>query len=44
MLEGSISIKDSMWYKEDGIFKNLVNSSRKMLQISRQTDLFGKKL
>ena len=44
MLEGNVSIKDSMWYKEDGIIKNLVNSSRKKLQISRQSDLFGYKL
>lgn len=44
MLERTISIKDSMRYKEDKEFKKLFNEQRKKLQRHSQTDLFGNRV
>ena len=44
MMEGTVAIKDSMWYKEDSAFKASVNAQRQELKRSRQTDLFGNRI
>lgn len=41
MMEGSVSVNESIWYKEDTAFKASVNAHRQKLKRSRQTDLFG---
>lgn len=41
MMEGFVSINESIWYKEDTEFKASVNAHRQKLKRSRQTDLFG---
>ena len=44
MLDGAVSVNDSMWYKEDSAFKASVNAQRHKLKRSRQTDLFGNRI
>ena len=44
MMDGAVSVNDSMWYKEDSAFKALVNAQRQKLKRSRQTDLFGNRI
>ena len=41
MMEGFVSVNESIWYKEDAEFKASVNAHRQKLKRSRQTDLFG---
>ena len=41
MMEGFVSVNESIWYKEDAEFKASVNDHRQKLKRSRQTDLFG---
>ena len=44
MVDGAVSVNDSMWYKEDSAFKASVNAQRQKLKRSRQTDLFGNRI
>ena len=44
MMDGAVSVNDSMWYKEDSAFKASVNAQRQELKRSRQTDLFGNRI
>ena len=44
MMDGAVSVNDSMWYKEDSAFKASVNAQRQKLKRSRQTDLFGNRI
>lgn len=44
MVDGAVSVNDSMWYKEDSAFKASVNAQRQELKRSRQTDLFGNRI
>lgn len=44
MMDGAVSVNDSMWYKEDSAFKSSVNALRQKLKRSRQTDLFGNRI
>ena len=41
MMEGFVSVNESIWYKEDAAFKASVNAHRQKLKRSRQSDLFG---
>ena len=44
MMDGAVSVNDSMWYKEDAAFKASINAQRQKLKRSRQTDLFGNRI
>ena len=44
MVDGAVSVNDSMWYKEDAAFKASINAQRQKLKRSRQTDLFGNRI
>lgn len=44
MMEGTVAIKDSMWYKEDARFKASVNAQLQKIKRFKQTDLFGNRI
>ena len=44
MMEGTVAIKDSMWYKEDARFKASVNAQLQKIKRFKQTELFGNRI